>query len=81
MSNSASCAKHIDLRGTPCPINLIKCKLALEELQPIETLKVDLDRGEPESMVISSLEDAGFLVEVVHKEQDWISVIIQNKIG
>ena len=42
----------LDLRGTPCPVNFIRCKLALEALQCGEQLNVQLDRGEPEEMVV-----------------------------
>jgi len=34
----------LDLRGTPCPVNFIRCKLALEALQPGDQLSVQLDR-------------------------------------
>ena len=43
---------YLDLRGTPCPTNFIRCRLALEAMGPGQHFQVDLDRGEPEEMVI-----------------------------
>jgi TusA-related sulfurtransferase len=53
----------LDLRGTPCPLNFIRSKLALERLDPGQWLQVDLDAGEPEQMVASGLSGAGHHVE------------------
>ena len=66
----------LDLRGTPCPLNFIRCRLALENLNPKECLKVELDRGEPESMVIPGLKDAGHNVEVIQEEINWIRLLV-----
>ena len=43
-------AASLDLRGTPCPLNYIRTKLALEKLEPGAWLQVDLDAGEPEQV-------------------------------
>ena len=51
--------RSLDLRGTPCPVNFIRCRLALESMQSGECLDVQLDRGEPEEMVIPGLRDEG----------------------
>ena len=58
--------RSLDLRGTPCPVNFIRCRLALEAFQPGDVLKVQLDRGEPEEMVIPGLRDAGHQVAISH---------------
>ncbi|WP_320675873.1 sulfurtransferase TusA family protein [Prochlorococcus sp. MIT 1300] len=71
----------MDLRGTPCPLNFIRCKLALERLENNELLQVDLDVGEPESMVIFGLRDAGHKVEIVGYEDDWMRVLVVNNCG
>jgi TusA-related sulfurtransferase len=57
-------AASLDLRGTPCPLNYIRSKLALEKLEPGAWLQVDLDAGEPEQMVASGLRGDGHQVEV-----------------
>ena len=38
----------LDLRGTACPVNFIRTRLALETIEPGAWLQVDLDAGEPE---------------------------------
>jgi TusA-related sulfurtransferase len=58
-------ASRIDLRGTPCPLNFIRSRLALEALRPGEWLQVDLDAGEPDRMVAEGLRQAGHRVERV----------------
>lgn len=63
--DSPAPAATLDLRGTPCPLNFIRTKLALETLAPGVWLQVDLDSGEPEQMVRESLcaEGHGVTVE------------------
>ncbi len=53
----------LDLCGTPCPLNYIRSKLALEKLESGAWLQVDLDAGDPEQMVMAGLRDAGHRVE------------------
>ena len=62
----------IDLKSVPCPLNVVKCKLALEKLSIEDNLFVDLDKGEPEIMVKKTLESMGYKLYVVKSEQDWI---------
>ncbi|MEX1318024.1 MAG: sulfurtransferase TusA family protein [Synechococcaceae cyanobacterium] len=59
----------LDLRGTPCPLNFIRSRLALEALEPGAWLQVDLDGGEPELMVAEGLRQAGHRVQRVEMEQ------------
>ena len=49
----------LDLRGTPCPLNYVRSRLALERLPVGSWLQVDLDSGEPEDMVVGSLRSDG----------------------
>ena len=49
----------LDLRGTPCPLNFIRTRLALEKIPPGAWLQVDLDRGDPEQMVAAGLAADG----------------------
>ena len=55
----------LDLRGTPCPLNFIRTRLALEKIPLGAQLVVDLDRGEPEQMVVDGLRGEGHRVSVV----------------
>ncbi len=61
---------ELDLRGTPCPLNFIRTRLALEKLPIGASLQVDLDRGEPESMVHSGIQGEGHGVVVVAHPED-----------
>ena len=68
--------RSLDLRGTPCPVNFIRCKLALETMQPGDQLSVQLDRGEPEAMVLPGLRDAGHHVNVTEETPDWVLLLV-----
>jgi TusA-related sulfurtransferase len=54
---------HLDLRGTPCPLNYVRARLALEKLPAGGHLLLDLDAGEPERMVQEALRGDGHRVE------------------
>ena len=68
----------LDLRGTPCPLNFIRSKLALEKLELGSWLQVDLDAGEPEQMVASGLREAGQHVDVQPLEPGVVRLLIQR---
>ena len=53
MDNCALANHYLDLRGFVCPVNFVKCCLALENLSLNQVLKVDLDIGEAENTVIT----------------------------
>ena len=65
-------SNFIDLKSVPCPLNVVKCKLALEKLTAEDNLFVDLDKGEPEIMVKQTLESMGYKLDIVKSEKDWI---------
>ncbi len=67
---------HLDLRGTPCPVNFIRCRLAIEGLDPDQSLQVELDAGEPLAMVIPGLRDAGHHVEIIHEAKGWARLLV-----
>ncbi len=56
---SESAPPRLDLRGTLCPLNFIRSRLALEKLAPGDDLEILLDRGEPEQMVVEGLLQEG----------------------
>ncbi len=56
---------ELDLRGTPCPLNFIRARLALEKLPPGGRLQIDLDPGEPVQMVGEGLRGEGHAVQQV----------------
>ena len=66
----------LDLRGTPCPVNLIRCRLAIEDLSSLESLEVLLDKGEPEEMVVNSLQNEGHVVQVLQNASTWVRLVV-----
>ncbi len=68
--------KKLDLRGTPCPVNFVRCRLALEQLNDNQALEVDLDIGEPEEMVIMGLKNDGHGIEIILRNNNWIRLLI-----
>ena len=71
--------KHLDLRFVPCPLNVVKIKLALEKLSKNEQLIVELDKGEPEEMVFNNLKEIGCLVKQIKENEKFIKIIILNE--
>ena len=69
----------IDLKSVPCPLNIVKCKLALEKIPQKDNLVVDLDKGEPEIMVKKTLESMGYKLEIIKSGKDWIRFKIKNE--
>ena len=78
MSAPPQPSRCLDLRGTPCPLNFIRSKLALETLAPGAWLQVDLDAGEPEQLVASGLREAGHRVELEPLGSGAVRLLIQR---
>ena len=70
-------SEYLDLRGTPCPVNFVRCRLALEALNQNNTLQVDLDRGEPEETVLSGLRKEGYKIKIIQIEGNWIRFLVK----
>ena len=51
--------KSVDLRGVSCPTNFVKAKLALELLEPGDSVQFLLDDGEAVKNVPRSLKAEG----------------------
>lgn len=68
---------HLDLRGTPCPINFVRTKLRLEQMQPGELLEVWLDPGEPIEQVPDSLKMSGYQLEAVDNCEQYYSLKVR----
>ncbi|MEB3183203.1 MAG: sulfurtransferase TusA family protein [Cyanobacteriota bacterium] len=82
---SAACAPgageggiHLDLRGTPCPLNYVRSRLALETLPPGALLLVDLDPGEPEQMVAEGLRGQGHAVDSQPRPEGHVRLSIRR---
>ena len=66
---------YLDLRGLVCPVNFVRCCLALEKLHLNQILKVDLDIGEAENTVIEGLQEKGYKVNISKKDSKMVSLI------
>ena len=71
--------KYLDLKSVPCPLNVVKIKLALEKLSKNEQLIVELDKGEPEEMVLKSLKEMGCLVKQIKENKQFIKIKVLNE--
>ncbi len=71
--------KVLDLESIPCPLNVVKCKLALEKLSLHETLIVHLDKGEPEIMVKRALKEMKYFFKTVEENQETIKLKILHE--
>ena len=71
--------KHLDLKSVPCPLNIVKIKLALEKLSKNEHLIDELDKGEPEEMVLKNLKDMGCLFRQIKENKKFIKIKILNE--
>ena len=70
---------YLDLRGIVCPVNFVKCCLALEHLPLNQVLKVDLDIGESENTVTDGLKEKGYHVNILKKDSKMITLIISSE--
>ena len=50
---------HLDLRGVRCPMNYIRTKLKLDELDPGQVLEVFIDEGEAVRGLPMGLQEEG----------------------
>ena len=70
---------YLDLSGFACPVNFVKCCLALENLSLKDILKVDLDAGESETSVIDGLQEKGYKVKIMNKNPKKVTLIISSE--
>ena len=69
-----SSLKYLDLKYVPCPLNVVKIKLALEKLSKNEELIVELDKGEPEEMVLNNLKKMGCLFTQIKEYEKYLKI-------
>ena len=72
---------HLDLRGTPCPINFVRTKLKLEQMSPGSLLEVWLDAGEPVEQVPDSLVMEGYQLEQIENRQEFFALQVRKPVG
>ena len=71
--------KLLDLKCIPCPLNVVKVKLALEKLPANQVLIIELDKGEPEEMVQKTLKEMGYLFKAIKEDENSIKIQILNE--
>jgi len=72
---------QLDLRGTPCPINFVRTKLRLQQIQAGELLEVWLDAGEPIEQVPDSLKMAGYQIEQITDCSGYFSLLVRRPVN
>lgn len=75
---TVACKSFLDLKGTPCPLNYVKTKLFLENLNLGDILEVLLDEGEPMDNVPKSLESDGHQILKIEKLDGFYKVVIKK---
>jgi TusA-related sulfurtransferase len=78
MNEASPADASLNLRGTPCPINFVRTKLKLEQMNPGQVLEVWLDSGEPIEQVPDSLRMEGYAVESVDDRGDFFAVRVRR---
>lgn len=68
----------LDLRGTICPLNFVKTKLKLEELNSGDVLEIVIDPGEPMANVPRSIKEEGHRVIRVDKMGEHFRLMIEK---
>ena len=71
--------KHLDLKSVPCPLNVVKIKLAFEKLSKNEQLIVELDKGEPEEMVFNNLQEMACVFKKIKENEKFIKIKILHE--
>ena len=71
--------KSLDLRNVLCPINFVKTKLALEEMEKGQVLEIIIDDGEPIQNVPKSIKEEGHKIVEVKKEGEHFRLKIEKR--
>ena len=71
--------KSIDTCGDVCPMNMVKTKVALKDLQAGEVLEVTLHGGEPIRNVSRSVKEEGHRIIKLDKLDDERFIMLIEK--
>jgi TusA-related sulfurtransferase len=71
---------RIDLRGTPCPLNFVRSKLRLQQMEPGQLLEVLLDSGEPIEQVPDSLVMEGHGIENIEDRGGFFALMVRRSL-
>lgn len=70
----------LDLRGVPCPLNLVKAKLALEKVAVGDILEIEIDDGEPIQNLPVSLGRQGQEILEATRRQSYFCLRVRRKL-
>jgi len=74
-------AQSLDLKGVLCPINFVKTKIRLEEMEDGQILEIFLDGGEPMQNVPRSIKEEGHKIIKVEKLENNVFRFLIRKEG
>lgn len=70
----------VDITDVVCPITFVKAKIAIEELEKGQILKVTMNEGDPIKNVPRSFKEEGHKVlEVINNEDGTFTVFIEKE--
>ncbi|MBE0479298.1 sulfurtransferase TusA family protein [Candidatus Aerophobetes bacterium] len=78
MSDKKKIRESLDLRGVRCPINFVKTKLKLEEMESGQLLEVILDDREALNDVPRSLKEQGHNILQLKKIEGAFLLVIKR---
>lgn len=70
--------KTLDLRRVLCPMNFVKTKLQLEEMESGQVLEVMIDDGDPALNVPRSVKEEGHKIIKVDKIDNGFRLLIKK---
>lgn len=70
--------ESIDLRGVSCPLNYVKTKLKLEEMEVGQVLEVLLDDGESIVNVPRSVKEDGHKILEIETIEGYFKVLVRK---
>jgi sulfite reductase (ferredoxin) len=70
----------LDLRGIPCPLNLVKAKLAIEKISVGDILDIELDDGEPIQNLPVSLGRQGQEILATTKHESHFCLRVRRRL-
>ena len=70
--------EKIDLRGVSCPLNYVKARLKLEEMETGQVLEISLDDGEPILNVPRSVKEDGHKIIEIDQIENYFRVLVEK---
>lgn len=71
----------VDITDVNCPVTFVKAKVALDELEEGEVLRVHMNGGEPANNVPRSLREEGHEILALTQNADGTYDLLVRKVG